>query len=207
VGLSGWLTEWTGFPYGRLMAESLTELLERMRGAQQAAVDHQAQVSSAVNETLSGGLGGLAAVADALEALKTPAPSPHQTSPGDAPAQPGAFRQTLANLAQAQLDATNLNAHVANAVNAGVIAGTEGIQAVASGLRELAQAPEAQPVTPPAEQRAALDFQQQMLEIIERFRDQPHDTSGDDVRTTSPGDQQPVIHVCPTCQGTGRVYG
>lgn len=167
-----------------------------MRGAQQAAIDRQGQVSSAVNDALAGGIEGVAGVADALDALRTdPNAGPALTSPGDSVTNQGALRQALANLAQAQLDATNRNAHIAGAVNAGVIAGTEGVDAVAAGLRRLAEEPEA--AAPSIDEQRANELAQRALQALRDV------SPGDEPALTSPGDAP--IHLCPTCQGTGRV--
>src|SRR5262249_40498711 len=125
------------------MSGGFDELLEKLRGAQAKSIQRQQNVTSAVNQAVAGGLSGLAGVADALDQLRQkPVPDNYPLV-----GNPGALNQALASLAQAQVDATNRNAHVANAVNAAVVAGTDGMAEVAAGLRRLAQDPAA-PIAP-----------------------------------------------------------
>jgi len=187
------------------MSDRLTELLARMNAAQEKSLQRQQQVTEAVNNSLAGGLGGLAGVADALDQL--------QQRPGSYPTVPneGARQQALAAVAKAQLDATNRNAHVADAVNAGVASGLQGIADVAAGIRQMAQAPATTPEALPPDQREAARRAEFLAAAIRAARrtadgDEPLTAIGDDPPTLpSPPVPQPMVHVCPTCNGSGRV--
>jgi hypothetical protein len=192
------------------MSDRLTELLAKMTNAQETSLRRQQQVTEAVNNSLAGGLGGLAGVADAMEQLRQ-RPDAYPTVPNE-----GARQQALASIAQAQLDATNRNAHVANAVNAGVVAGAQGLADVAAGFRQMAQAPAATPDALPPEQFEAAQRADRLMAAFQAARrtsdgDDPLTSRGDDpqpilapapVPAPAP---QPVVLVCPTCQGSGRV--
>ena len=98
------------------MSDQLSELLQRLQNAQQTSVQRQQEVNVAVNTALGGGLEGVRQVADALDVLRAkPADAaPYPTVPGE-----GALDRLLVSLAQAQVDSSNRNAHVADAVSIG----------------------------------------------------------------------------------------
>jgi hypothetical protein len=180
----------------------LQELLARLRGAQEQAISQQAEVTSAVDQTLSGGMGGLSAIADALDQLRQ---NPRMAPP--VVRGQSAVQAALANLAQAQIDATNRNAYVADAVTAGVIAGTEGASEVVAGLRRLASGES--PVDPATDPRP---WSERLAESISNARSYPQTAPmapiavGDDTgQATASGDTGPTVSVCPCCQGTGRI--
>lgn len=198
------------------MSDQLSELLQRLQNAQQTSVQRQQEVNVAVNTALGGGLEGVRQVADALDVLRAkPAEAaPYPTVPGE-----GALDRLLVSLAQAQVDSSNRNAHVADAVSIGVAAGAEGVEKVAAGLRALADPPPGvstpggAPAAPPSP-----DFATQLLAAVEAAKRGQALTSIGDDRLTGPGDDlgtgpgddggiQPQVHsaVCSTCGGSGRV--
>lgn len=194
------------------MTDRLTELLAKMTAAQEKTLKRQHQVSEAVNNSLAGGIAGLAGVADAMEQLKQK-PDAYPAIPNE-----GARQQALAALARAQLDATNRNAHVANAVNAGVAAGVQGIADVAAGFRQMAQAPAATPDALPPEQLEAAQRADRLMAAIRAAKvtadgDDLLPSRGDDPEPALPpmpasgpvSQPAPIVHICPTCQGSGRV--
>lgn len=180
------------------MSDTFVDLLSRLRASQEESVARQQQVSSAVNASLAGGLEGIAGVADALDTLRSvgrqaPAyPSPPSENP---------IAQVLASVARAQLDATNRNAHVADAVTTGVLAGTDGLAAAAEALKMLAQ----------PEQFRQETYRERIQAAVEQARrptsrgDEPATGPGDEL-STSPGDSGLLAARCPTCAGTGHVY-
>lgn len=194
------------------MTDQLTELLAKLTTAQEQSHTRQQQVAEAVNNTLAGGLGGLAGIADSMEQLRQ-TPDAYPAVPNE-----GARQQALAAIAQAQLDATNRNAHVANAVNAGVAAGAQGLADVAAGFRQMAQEPAATADALPPNQLEAARRADRLIAALMAARtsrgDDPITARGDDPQpilvppAVPPPVPQAVVHVCPTCQGSGRVtYG
>lgn len=198
------------------MSDQLSELLARLQNAQQTSVQRQQEVNAAVNTTLGGGLEGVRQVADALDTLraKPDAPVPSPNVPGE-----GALDRLLVSLAQAQVDATNRNAHVADAVSIGVAAGAEGVEKVAAGLRALADPyPNPGAAVPAQSPSASPDFATRLLAAVEAAKYGQTPTSPGDERLTGPGDDLgtgpgddggvvPQVHstVCSTCGGSGRV--
>jgi len=178
----------------------LSGILAQLRSAQETSIAQQQHITNSVNTAVAGGIGGLASVADALDSLRQRPGGylPLGTSFGDSERVP-AFHQALASVAQAQLDATNRNAHIAQAVTAAVAGGTDALSEVAAGLRALKEVPMANdPMGLPAQYQSSLDW-------IRR-----NTSSGDSPPSAAyptaaayPTPQAPVI--CPTCAGTGWV--
>ncbi|GAA3629939.1 hypothetical protein GCM10022200_10840 [Microbacterium awajiense] len=166
------------------MSSDLNNVLANLLATQQAARENQRAVSNAVNTSLAGGLAGAAGIANSLDALGRSALPPAVPDPlGN-----GAINQALIALTQAQLDSTNRNEHIANAVSGGVAAGAGGMAAVAAGLRQL----------------------QHPVAKSDSFMDRVRSAAGLPPSyglVTSPGDypSTAVQHVCPSCGGTGRV--
>jgi hypothetical protein len=191
------------------VSDKLAEILAKMQAAQNKTLIRQQQVNEAVNDSLAGGLGGLAGVADALDQLRQK-PDAYPQVPNE-----GARQQALAALARAQLDASNRNANVAMAVNAGVNAGLQGIADVAAGMRQMAQAPADTPDALPREQLEAQQRAERLMAALKAARgtsdgDELLPALGDDPPVMAPmpvpaAPPAPVVAVCPTCQGSGRV--
>ena len=168
------------------MSSDLNNVLANLLATQQAARDNQRAVSNAVNTSLAGGIAGAAGIANSLDALgRSPLPSGAPDPLGN-----GAINQALIALTQAQLDSTNRNQHISNAVSGGVAAGVGGMAAVAAGLRQLSQ---------PGAASASDSF----MDRIRVAAGLPPSYG----LVTSPGDYPSVAvqHVCPSCGGTGRI--
>lgn len=168
------------------MSSSLESVLADLRSAQVESVNRQKNVAASINEALAGGISGVAKIADALEQLQQSPPpatvTPAGTSPGDSAVAPSLLNQALTALAQAQLDATRRQEHIANAVTAAVVGGTDSLSQVTSALRRLQKDPGLLAERPTA--------------------------VGDDRLVAPPIPNAPQMFVCPTCAGSGHVkYG
>jgi predicted nucleic acid-binding Zn ribbon protein len=84
------------------MADSLQNVLARLRTSQQTAVERQVQATAAVNNAVGGGIGALSRIADSLDVLRDPERRPSY-GPGAEVRHPGAFREALAGLANPDL--------------------------------------------------------------------------------------------------------